>query len=52
MTESEVIDLLRANRNDRGVKHWAKLGDDTGGLKSFGIGLTVNVGIKPVRGSE
>lgn len=40
MTKSEVITLLKANRNERGVKNWEKLGADTGGLKSFGIGLT------------
>ena len=40
MTKSEVMVLLKANRNDRGVKNWEKLGPDTGGLKSFGIGLT------------
>ena len=40
MTKSEVMVLLKANRNDRGVKNWEKLGPDTGGLRSFGIGLT------------
>ena len=40
MTKSEVMVPLKANRNDRGVKNWEKLGPDTGGLKSFGIGLT------------
>jgi 3-methyladenine DNA glycosylase AlkD len=40
MTKADVIALLKANRNDRGVKNWELLGDGTGGLKSFGIGLT------------
>ena len=40
MTKSEVLALLKANRNGRGLKNWQKLGADTGGLKSFGIGLT------------
>jgi len=40
MTKTEVMTLLKANRNERGVKNWEKLGVDTGGLKSFGIGLT------------
>jgi len=40
MTKSDVFDLLDANRNDRGVKNWEKLGSETKGLKSYGIGLT------------
>ncbi|MCZ6671917.1 MAG: DNA alkylation repair protein [Verrucomicrobia bacterium] len=40
MTKSEVIALLKANQDDRGIKNWNKLGAETGGLKSFGIGLT------------
>ncbi|MGJ8644682.1 MAG: DNA alkylation repair protein [Luteolibacter sp.] len=40
MTKAEVMDLLEANRNERGVKNWDKLGFETKGLKSFGIGLT------------
>lgn len=40
MTTTDVMALLRANRDERGVKHWEKLGAGTGGLKSFGIGLT------------
>lgn len=39
MNKSEVIELLDANQNQRGIEHWAKM-KDTGGLKSFGIGLT------------
>ncbi len=41
MTRSEVMALLKANKNDRGQANWTKMGADTGGLKSFGIGLTV-----------
>ncbi len=40
MTKTEAVALLRANKNERGMKNWKKLGDDTAGLKSFGIGLT------------
>ncbi len=40
MTKTQVIALLKANRNDRGIAHWKKLGPKTGKLKSFGIGLT------------
>ncbi len=40
MTKTQVIALLRKNKNDRGIEHWKKLGGKTGGLKSFGIGLT------------
>jgi len=40
MTTTDVIALLRANQDDRGIQHWKKLGTGAGGLKSFGIGLT------------
>ena len=39
MNKSEVIKLLEKNQNPRGIEHWHKL-EKTGGLKSFGIGLT------------
>ncbi|MEP4173111.1 MAG: DNA alkylation repair protein [Luteolibacter sp.] len=32
--------LLEANRNERGVANWERLGEETEGLGSFGIGLT------------
>ena len=38
MTKTEVIALLRENKNERGIIHWKKLGHKE--LKSFGIGLT------------
>jgi 3-methyladenine DNA glycosylase AlkD len=40
MTKTEVMALLKENGNDRGLEHWKKMGEETGGLKSFGIGLT------------
>ena len=40
MTKTEVLALLKANTNERGLANWNKLGADTGGLKSYGIGLT------------
>ena len=40
MTKTEVLALLEANRDARGEAHWAKVGARTGGLASFGIGLT------------
>ncbi len=39
MKKAEVIKLLKENQNKRGLEHWNKL-DKTGGLDSFGIGLT------------
>ena len=38
MTKSEVIALLKRNRNERGLEHWRKIGPKN--LESFGIGLT------------
>ena len=40
MTKTEVLDLLKENRDARGEANWKALGDRTGGLTSFGIGLT------------
>ena len=40
MTKTDVMALLRSNRNERGIKNWKKMEADTKGLKSFGIGLT------------
>ena len=39
MNKSEVISLLKANKNERGIENWKKLCRDSG-LDSFGIGLT------------
>jgi 3-methyladenine DNA glycosylase AlkD len=40
MTVSEVLALLDAERDDRGMSNWKKLGPRAAGLKSYGIGLT------------
>ena len=40
MTKTQVLALLKENKNERGIANWKKLGSKTGQLKSFGIGLT------------
>jgi 3-methyladenine DNA glycosylase AlkD len=40
MTVSEVLALLDAERDERGMNHWQKLGSGTAGMRSYGIGLT------------
>ena len=40
MTKTEVLNLLEENRDPRGEANWKAMGDRTGGLTSFGIGLT------------
>jgi 3-methyladenine DNA glycosylase AlkD len=40
MTRTEVLHLLKENRDARGEAKWKEMGDRTGGLTSFGIGLT------------
>ena len=40
MNKSQVFELLKQNKNDRGIAHWHKL-ENTYGLESYGIGLTV-----------
>lgn len=40
MTKQDIIKILEQNRDARGMAHWEKMGKETRGLKSFGIGLT------------
>ena len=40
MTVSEVMTLLDAERDERGMSNWQKLGANTAGMRSYGIGLT------------
>lgn len=40
MTVSEVLALLEAERDERGMANWERLGSGTGGLRTYGIGLT------------
>ena len=37
MTKTEVLDLLKENRDARKEANWKEMGDRTGGLTSFGI---------------
>ena len=41
MNKTQVLQLLKENRNDRGIANWNTGGYGHGELKSFGIGLTV-----------
>jgi len=40
MTKTEILEYLKENQDERGIVHWNKLGEKTGGLKGYGIGLT------------
>jgi hypothetical protein len=40
MTVSEVLALLDAERDERGMRNWEKEGSSTAGMRSYGIGLT------------
>lgn len=40
MTVSEVLNVLEAERDERGVRNWEQLGAGAAGMDSFGIGLT------------
>ena len=40
MNQEQVFELLEENKNARGVDNWSKM-KNTGGLTSYGIGLTV-----------
>lgn len=40
MNKADVLDYLKANQDPRGIAHWEKLKSSSGGLSSYGIGLT------------
>ena len=40
MNKSEILNYLKSNQDARGIAHWKKHEEKSGGLKSFGIGLT------------
>jgi hypothetical protein len=40
MNTSDVLDLLAAHRDERGIERWKELGFESTGLRSYGIGLT------------
>lgn len=40
MNVTEILALLDAERDERGIKNWEKLGPRTAGLRSYGLGLT------------
>lgn len=41
MDKSQVFELLEQNKNQRGIDNWQKM-TNTGGLSSYGMGLTVH----------
>ncbi|MGI9222526.1 MAG: DNA alkylation repair protein [Woeseiaceae bacterium] len=40
MKKSDVLEFLKTNQDERGVAHWKKHKESSGGLKSYGVGLT------------
>jgi len=40
MNKSEILEYLKSNQDARGIAHWKEHQDKSGGLKSFGFGLT------------
>jgi 3-methyladenine DNA glycosylase AlkD len=40
MTVSDVLALFDAERDERGIRNWQKLGSSAAGMRSYGIGLT------------
>jgi len=40
MKKPEILEYLKANQDARGIAHWKKRAKKSGGLKSFGVGLT------------
>ena len=40
MTVSDVLARLDAERDERGIRNWERLGSATAGMRSYGIGLT------------
>ena len=40
MTKTEVLEWLKAEQDPRGIENWKKHAEASGGLRSYGIGLT------------
>jgi hypothetical protein len=40
VTVSDVLALLEAERDERGIRNWERLGSGAAGMRSYGIGLT------------
>jgi len=40
MKKSDVLEYLKSNQDARGIAHWKNYKEKSGGLKSYGIGLT------------
>ncbi|GLQ18119.1 DNA alkylation repair protein [Maritalea porphyrae] len=40
MTEKDILEYLENNQDARGIAHWEQHKEKSGGLKSYGIGLT------------
>ena len=40
MKKSDITQYLKDNQDPRGIAHWERFKDESGGLKSYGIGLT------------
>ena len=40
MTKSEILEYLKLNQDPRGIAHWKEHTEKSGGLNSYGIGLT------------
>ena len=40
MKKSEILEYLKANQDARGIEYWKNHEEKSGGLKSYGIGLT------------
>jgi 3-methyladenine DNA glycosylase AlkD len=40
MNKSEILEYLETNQDARGIAHWEKYKEESGGLKGYGVGLT------------
>lgn len=40
MTKSDVLEYLKSNQDARGIAHWQAHKEKSGGLQSYGVGLT------------
>ncbi len=40
MQADDVLQLLESEKDERGIRHWERVGERSSGLRSYGIGLT------------
>ena len=41
MNKADILDYLESNQDPRGIEHWKRFAEASGGLKSYGMGAAI-----------